>query len=218
MSIRLAYKAIKLIGQWPIAKKIVKTMIGKLERAGERAIDQEAHRLRSIIVTGLRTQEPGGEAFKSLSPLTIAVRQFMGFKGKKALIRKGDMRNGIVVRIVKDGKNKARFIGILRTARSTTGKSLVNVAKLQEFGGGPFLVPITPKSSKFYHLALKRAGIIQPKRGFSLTSGHLNVAIVRIPARPFLRPSFEQYKKDQSWKSRVIMSIAKDMNGDFGKP
>lgn len=210
---------LKLIGDWPIAKKIVKTMVKKMERTIDRSIDQEAHRLRTIIVTGIRQQAPGGEAFKPLSPITIAVRQFMGFRGKKALIRKGDMRNQIVVRIYMNGANKARFIGILRTAKSTTGKPLVNVAKLQEFGGGPFLIPITPKSSRFYHMALEKAGITPPHEGAKAhgIGSRLPVAIVRINARPFLRPSFAQFQKGINLR-KIALSVSKQMDGDFGTP
>jgi hypothetical protein len=44
------------------------------------------------IVEGIREQAPGGRAFAPLEPTTLAIRQFRGFRGTKALLVAGDLR------------------------------------------------------------------------------------------------------------------------------
>ena len=97
---------------------------------------QEAHALRNEIVQGLTSQSPGGEALKPPSPLTIAARQLEGFGGSKALIVRGDLRNSIIVVVQGD----EAFIGVSRSARSKDGASMMDLAKLNEFGGPPVFV------------------------------------------------------------------------------
>ena len=71
------------------------------------------------------------------SASTPATRRFKGGGGSKALIVKGDLRNSITVLL----KGDEAFIGILKSARSSSGGSPVNVAEIQEFGGPPVIIP-----------------------------------------------------------------------------
>jgi hypothetical protein len=203
---------VELFGDWKKAKAICGSMEERWKRAANKAVLQEAHFLRGKIVKGISEQAPGGEAFKPLSPLTLAVRAFIGFKGSKALIVRGDLRNGIVAKSLPDFGSA--FVGILRTAKSKTGKPLVNVAMLEEYGSGPIVVPITPKSQKFYHAALARAGIVLPKGGHA--SGGLTIAIMRIPPRPFMGPVFNKFGTPEQIRSRFFHSVVESLAGDLG--
>jgi len=202
----------ELFGDWDKAKEIVEGMQERWKKAAEKAVRAEANFLRGKVVEGLREQAPGGRAFKPLSPLTLAVRAFAGFKGTKALIRRGDLRNAIVVKEA----HEETFVGILRTARGKGGESLVNVGEINEFGAGPIIVPITPKSRRFYFAALTRAGITPPASAGGTGEG-LAVAIVRIPPRPFMTPVFEKYATPEQVRERFWRHVIHDLGGELGK-
>lgn len=202
-----------MFGDWSKAAKVTGSMQQKWEAASKRAVLQEAHYLRGQIVTGLRDGSPGGETFKPLSPITLATRAFAGFKGTKPLVRKADMRNAIAVTNVPGGV----FVGILRSAKSADGKELHNIAEMHENGAGPIVIPITPKSRRFYFAALAHAGIDPP----ASAGGHgpgLAVAIVRIPARPFMGPVFRKDGKPELVRVRFFRSVSQAMGGALGTP
>lgn len=188
------------IGQWAKAGRIFNSATRIITPAIRKSLLQEAHFYRKKIVTGIRKQAPGGKAFKPLAPNTIRTRRAEGFRGTKALTRSGGLRNAITVVRVGDGA----FVGVLRSARSKDGKSLVNIADIHEHGRGPFLVPITAKSRGF----LGSAGV-QPVPG--------RVAVVTIPARPFIGPTFKKYGKPSDSKRRLLRRLAKNLRGKFGR-
>jgi hypothetical protein len=146
---------------------------------------QEAELLRGEIVNGITAQAPGGEAFKPLSPLTLAARKLAGFGGTKALLVRGDLRNSIAAIV----RGDEAFVGVPRKARSKDGRSLVDVAQVQEFGSNPIVIPITPRMRRFLFALLRQAGK-EPSGG----SGK-GVVVVTIPARPFLRPAFKKFSE-----------------------
>ncbi|MDP1826652.1 MAG: hypothetical protein Q8L48_25500 [Archangium sp.] len=171
-------------GDWARARELLSASSEKLKSAVETALKQEAHALRNEVVSGLTAQAPGGVPIRPPAPLTLAARQLKGFGGTKSLIVRGDLRNSISV--ITDGDEV--FVGVLRSAKSSTGESLVDVAQLQEFGGPPVIIPITPKMRRFLFVLLKRAGVT-PTGG----SGR-GVIVTQVPARPFLRPAFEKFR------------------------
>jgi hypothetical protein len=128
---------------------------------------------------------PGGEAFKPLSPLTLAARELGGRGGTKALIVHADLRNAVEAIVEGD----EAFVGVPRKARGKDGKALVDVARIQEFGAGPIVIPMTPAMRRFLFALLRRAG-----EDVSGGDGD-GVVIVNIPARPFLRPAFRAFVK-----------------------
>jgi len=172
-------------GDWALARRLLSGAPAKLKVAVGAALRQEAQILRREIVQGITKQAPGGEAFKPLSPLTLAARELKRRGGTKALLVQGDLRNAIAAIVQGD----EAFVGVPRKARGKDGKTLVDVAQIQEFGAGPTVIPMTPPMRRFLFVMLRKAGKAPsggPGRG---------VVVVTIPARPFLRPAFKVFEK-----------------------
>jgi len=191
--------AVSRTGDWARARRLLTAAPQRLQAAIGTAVRQEAHALRNDIVQGLTSQAPGGEPLKPPSPLTIAARQLEGFGGSKALIVRGDLRNSITVIVQGD----EAFIGVSRSARSKDGASMVDLAKLHEFGGPPVIIPITPKMRRFLFALLRQAGK-EPTGG----NGR-GVIVVQVPARPFLRPAFDKFREGAS--RRFLERVAREL-------
>lgn len=188
-------------GDWGMARQLLSGGSERLRRAVRTAVKQEAHVLRNEIVEGITNQSPGGEPLNPLSPLTIAKRQLEGFGGTKALMVRGDLRNSVAVVTEGDGA----FIGVPRSARSSTGENVVDVAQVQEYGGPPVVLPVTPKMRRFLFALLRKAG--KEPTG---VSGR-GVVVVQVPARPFLRPAFEKFRQGAS--RRFLERVQRLMGG-----
>ena len=191
--------AISRTGDWARARRLLTAAPQRLQAALGTAVRQEAHALRNEIVQGLTSQSPGGETLKPPSPLTIAARQLEGFGGSKALIVRGDLRNSITVFVQGD----EAFVGVSRSARSRDGASMMDLAKLHEFGGPPVIIPMTPKMRRFLFALIRQAGK-EPTGG----SGR-GVIVVQVPARPFLRPAFDKFREGAS--RRFLDRIAREL-------
>lgn len=199
---------VKKIGPWTRVGQLLAAAPRRMQVAFDKALLQEGHFLRTKIVEGIREQAPGGRAFAPLSPTTLAIRQFRGFHGTKALLVQGDLRNSITV--VKDGDRV--LVGVLRTARSRSGKSLVDIAALQEHGSRPIVVRLTPRARAFLHAAFRHAGLDEPSSGRS----GIGIAIIQIPARPFLAPVFDKYAQPEQISRRFLDRVASQLSGDLG--
>jgi phage gpG-like protein len=191
--------AVSRTGDWARARRLLTAAPQRLQAAIGTAVRQEAHALRNDIVQGLTSQAPGGEPLKPPSPLTIAARQLEGFGGSKALIVRGDLRNSITVIVQGD----EAFIGVSRSALSKDGASMVDLAKLHEFGGPPVIIPITPKMRRFLFALLRKAGK-EPTGG-----GGRGVIVVQVPARPFLRPAFDKFREGAG--RRFLERVAREL-------
>jgi hypothetical protein len=186
-------------GDWALARRLIGGSARRIERAIETATRQEAHVLRSDIILGLTKQAPGGVPIRPLAKTTLAARQLKGFAGTKALLRRGDLRGAIAV--ITEGAKV--FVGVSRKARRDGG-SMVDVARVQEFGAGPFVVPITPKMRRFLFVLFKRVGAQLATRSRGEGVG---VVVIKIPARPFLQPAFKQYQRGA--QGRFLGRVAK---------
>ncbi len=196
-----------LFGEWEATLGTLARAPKDFAEAKQKALLQEAHFFRGKILEGLRTQEPGGKAFVPLSPATIAVRNFLGFKGTKALLRRGDLRNSIVVHVVGD----AVFVGIMRQAKNSKGEAVVDIAKMNEHGSRPIIIKMTPRMSRFLHMAFRRGGGFGNRMGPPRAS--TGVIVVQIPARPFLAPVFEKYGNAEEARRRFGERVAKHLKG-----
>ncbi len=199
---------VRKVGDWRLARRLLSTAPQRVERAANKAVMQEAQFFRAKIVEGLREQAPGGQPLQAPAPTTLAIRRFRGSRGTKALIVRGDLRNSITV--VKEARGA--FVGVLRTAKGADGRSLVNVATVHEFGSRPIVVKLTPKARRFLHAAFRRAGLERTKGSGSSTG----IAVIWVPARPFLRPVLEKYGRPEDVARRFLARVAAMLGGDFG--
>ncbi len=189
-------------GDWEKAKEALAKLGERAEGAMRKALLTEANLFRKEIVQGITAQAPGGEAFKPLSPLTLALRQLAGFRGTKALLRHGDLRNGISVVEKGDGV----FVGVLRTARAKDGAALVDIAAVNETGTRhPIVVPVTEKVRRLF-LALFLQGLTKAPLAKAT-----RVLVYTIPARPFLSPVYR--KLAPGAKDRFAHSVAESLSG-----
>jgi len=102
---------------------------------------------------------------------------------------------------------------VLRTAKGREGQPLVNVAAVHEFGSRPIVVKLTPKARRFLHAAFRKAGLDRPASGGPSTG----IAVIKVPARPFLAPVFEKYGADPEQVSkRFLDRVGRLLAGDFG--
>lgn len=213
-------------GQWSVARRILSTGGARAKRAIDAATMQEGQFLRAKIVTGIRDQAPGGQAFTPLAETTLAIRKFKRFRGTKALIVRGDLRNSVTAQ--RTGYAGV-FVGVLRSARGRTGNALVNVAEVHEFGSRPITIHVTPKMRAFLNMALgkmnqRRAGpqTRNSKGQFQkvryLGTGGTGIAAIQIPARPFIRPVVAMYfSNSNEVRMRFLARVGRLLNGDFGQ-
>lgn len=177
--------AVTRTGDWALARRLLTAAPERLRAAVGTAVRQEAHALRNEVVQGLTQQAPGGEPLKPPSPLTLAARRLAGFGGTKSLLVRGDLRNAISV--IVDGDEV--FVGVPRSARTSDGRSLVDLAQLHEYGGPPVIIPVTPKMRRYLFVLLREAGKTPVAGGASR-----GAIVVQVPARPFLRPAFARFR------------------------
>lgn len=161
---------------------------------------REAHRLRAEIVTGIRKQSPGGADFRPLSRLTLAARRLAGFRGRKALIRTGDLRNSIAV-LPKVPAGDTVFVGIPRASGQ------VRIARVHEYGSDPIVIPITPRMRRFLAMLFRR--VSRARKRSKRRGNGTGVVVIQVPARPFLRPSFEVWTR--GLRGRVLGEIQQRM-------
>lgn len=198
---------LSLTGGWSQAALALGKLPFLLQQAQQKALLQEAEFFRTKIVEGIRDQAPGGKAFKPLSPYTIAMRYFMRLRSDKALIERGDLIRNIVVHRV-DANNV--FVGILRGAVNSEGKDLVNIAKIHEYGAGPYVVRMTRKMRMFLAMVFRQMQIPASHGGHG--SGEI---VITIPPRPFLGPVFDKYGEEREATERFSERMGKLLGGVF---
>lgn len=198
-------------GDWKKALRITGGMTGLYLKASRQAMMQEAHFFRAKMIEGLRTGSPGGKKFAPLSSTTLAIRKFRGRGGTKPLIVTGGLRNSIRVKKI---DTDSVFVGVLRT-----GKGGANVAQMME-DGHTFSVPITKKSRRFLMAVFRKFGTLKGKSAGGAPQGKkgksgVAIAIIRIPARPFIAPVAEKYG-GAAQRKRFVKTLAAQMAFQFG--
>lgn len=186
-------------GNWALARRLLQAAPQRLQAAVTTATRQEAELLRRQIVDGITEQAPGGEPFKPLAALTLAARRLGRFRGTKALLVRADLRNAITI----IARGEQLFVGVLRKARSRDGDPLVDVARVQEFGSDPIVIPITAAMRRYLAVLSKEAG-----RAPSKGTGQ-GVVVITIPARPFLRPAFKAFVRGA--ERRLLARVARQL-------
>jgi hypothetical protein len=62
------------------------------------------------------------------------------------------------------------------------------------------------------HAAFRHAGLDGP----SSERPGTGIAVIQVPARPFLAPVFEKYAQPDQISRRFLERVAAQLNGDFG--
>lgn len=204
---------IGLAGDWRRAARILTVAPVRIRIALDRAVLQEAQFFRRKVVEGFREQAPGGQPFKPLAETTLAMRRFNNFGGTKALIVRGDLRNSVKVVKKTTPLGAEAFVGVLKSARSKDGKSLVNIAEVHEFGSRPIVIEVTPAMRKYLAMVFEQelGGVSGGSGGFST-----GIIIVQIPARPFLQPVADKWFDGPDAALRFQARVAANLNGMFG--
>jgi len=188
------------VGAWSAARRILSPGASRrLARTLRVVVLREAQALRAEIIKGLTRQAPGGSAIRPLAALTIAARRLAGFRGRKALIRRGDLRNSITVQ----SQGDLAFVGVPRSA----GPARLRIASVHEYGTDPIVIPITPAMRRFLAALFARAS--RKRKRSSRRGNGSGVVVTQIPARPFMRPAFELWRKGID--RRMIGAIQKQM-------
>ncbi len=191
------------VGQWRAAAAALGRASRGMERSIDRALRAEAEGLRAEIVQGLTDQAPGGEPIRPLAATTLAARRLEGFEGDKALLRRADLRNAISVTV----RNLAAFVGVPR--KTVHGKSLADIAKMNEFGFGPIVIAVTEAMRRFLFALFRELG--GGSGGGSEGSGGDGVVVIHIPPRPFLQPAFDKWRRGA--RERFLRRIGGDLFG-----
>jgi hypothetical protein len=200
---------IKLLGDWQRASAITSSMAARFEKAQERAVLQEAHRLRGLIVQNITSGgQLAGAPFAGLSPGTLVVRAFRGFGGTKPLMVTGALRNSVSVVKLAGG---AVFGGI-RRGTTKGGKGGANLAELHEYGGS-WTQRMTARQRRFLAAAYRRAG-----QKFGTGAPGSGMLRIRIPARPYVGPVVQRFAQPEDVKARFWANVSKGMGYDLGRP
>ncbi len=183
-----------LAGDWKAEINRLRQFPDRMRHEVQLATRQNAVGLEGEIKDGIKSQAPGGEAYKPLSPITEMLRLQKRTRGDaqkilrkafkmwqsgsgtpfKALMDHGDLLGSITHHLFGDGMSAA--IGVNRHARSQDGKSMVDIARIVFYGA---IIPVTARMRGyfFYNLNIRKS----------------NAPIV-IPPRPTIEPVFKVYR------------------------
>jgi len=202
-------------GDWAKAERILKQGMRPVRRAVGVAWNREAHFLRKMLWNGIRAQAPGGKQFKPLAPLTLAIRRFLGFRGKKALIWHADLIRSIAV--IPSGRLGSRnyevFVGVHRNARDKHGKPSIRIMELNEYGSRPIVVKMTPRMRRFLFAVLRKGQKGSDKPWWLLSRHGTGIVVLQIPPRPVFRPTWEMWGPSSGM--RVMMIVQLELRGTY---
>ena len=117
---------VKKFGDWKRLEATLHNCLpARMEAALNRAATKSALLLVREIKKGIKSQAPGGKAFKPLAEATIEKKG-----SSKALIDTGFLLSSIT-QIIKSDK---AFVGLLRGTRNKDGEEIVNIGAIMEFG------------------------------------------------------------------------------------
>jgi hypothetical protein len=156
---------VKLVGSWKQAQKMLAASPSTFDRALKKVVHEQAEQLAASIRKNILRNTPPPNAAS-----TVALKG-----SSKTLVKSGEMANS--VQISWHGKFSA-IIGIPASAK----KALARLADIHEHGR-VIVQQMTDKQRKFLHARF-------PGMGSGTGTG---IIVIHIPARPFIKPAFEEY-------------------------
>lgn len=199
---------VEVTGDWELAERILNASDKILERALKKAVHQESIHFEALVIDKLSAGPP-----PPLSPWTVATRKKgQGKGGDKPLNASGDMLGS--VKDMPDHAALEKFIGIPRSAPGHNG-DVVRLAEIHEFGV-TFTVRVTPKMRKFLFASMPESmkGAKHP------TGSGKKFLVIHIPARPFIRPAFEEGAREAlpRFEARLFKLLEPVMKGTASSP
>lgn len=153
-----------LTGDWLKSKKVLAAAPHDLDKAIERGLAAEGEYLRGQMVRRIQ---------RGLMPPHSSSTLLTKNKGSKPLIRNGDLLGAFS----SIPSKKQVFIGVPRSAKG----SAFGLMQIHE-EGRVIVQRMTDKQRRFLHAVLPRIG----------HPGGTPVVVIHIPARPVIRPVFEE--------------------------
>lgn len=200
------FKAV-LTGSWSRLGATLAQSAVRFPAVMRNALRNEGEFYAQKIREGIDSQAPGGQAFKPLSPITLALRQLRGGRGSKILVETKALRNSVTMVPVNE---TTVFVGIPRGATGADGRNLAEVGYVHEYGA-IVRSAMTRQRMAALMIDLKKAGI-QPS---GARGGGAGLGYIRIPARPFLEPTLKEYSGSRG-AARMQARIARGMGGMLG--
>lgn len=169
-----------LTGDWKRGLKALDVVSANIARETERATKRNAIEAVAAVKQFIRRQDP---TWPPLKPSTLRRKR----PKTKKLIDKGDLIGSNTFRMIDRWR---AFVGVLKQAKGRNGQSMVNVARVHEFGYRGTTGRMITGS--------KRAG---SKIGMKLV----------IPPRPFLFPTLQRIapKLAKNWREAVVRAVKK---------
>jgi hypothetical protein len=169
---------IELTGDWDEARSVLRRGPLLVRRAMDEVLQAEARHAADVMGQALENGGPEGRKTRPLKPLTLLARRLAGIRGDAPLYATRTMRRAMVVNRIPRGY----FAGV--PSLRYRGRDLARIAKVHEYGAGPYLVKMTLKMRRFlFGVLFKDRPVGRRSRG-----GKAGYIMVRIPARPFVRP------------------------------
>lgn len=188
---------LKLDRGWAAAEEYFGKLPQKMGNATHQAVLKEAHYLRGKMVDGIDSGSPGGQRFAPHSPITIAVRKFVGQGGgSKIMIMSSTLRNNTKVIVL--GKGIA-FVGTNRKS-----KGGVNIAKIHDEGRN-WKQPLSPRARRFLMAAMRAAGMQMAKKPKGAPP--LGSVSIKIPPRPIVEPVIKRFARPADVRARFIKNL-----------
>lgn len=183
-----------LVGDWAKSEK----MLAAAPRIMDKAID------KAILAEGMHmAAEVKKRIMSNIPPENSASTRFS--KGSsKTLIDKGDLLGSIAA--MRSAKHKV-YVGISRTAK----RGAIKLARVHE-EGATIVQQISDRQRKFLMAKLAKSGSPQAPSGAGGAGG---ILVIHIPARPFMRPTFEA-EKDKS-PQRFLQRVSDNIDAELAK-
>lgn len=197
-------------GQWDKCEKDLGMLSTKLNFFIKMFLRTEGEYLKQKMQGMIDT---GRREWKPLSKWTKAIRRFKGIGHNKPLNETGELKNSIEVKenyLSMGAYSSSVFIGVLNKKRMfSNGKSILEIARIHEFGVKPYAIAPTHRMLKFLFFIGHKYGIIKDSRKSSNSSG---VIFISIPARPYVEPTFDEYKAESNAR---LQGFFKSIKGFF---
>lgn len=189
---------LKLVGDWKKAKEVITAAPDDLEQALESAVLGLGEKYAGLI-----RKKMGSNVAPPNSPFTV-----MAKRSSKTLINKGDLRNSVTA--IRVGRFQV-FVGVPRTAKTKVASPIGESARLANIleNGAIIVMQMTDKQRRYLHATIgKKASKTSTKEG------NTGVLVIHIPARPFIRPVFDEHlPKAPAEMERLVIRNLKKLAG-----